>query len=143
MAVNKYVYYYMYNPSSITKEKKYEINRICKRINSQLVVLKSNVTLRKEFAEQEGVMITIDRTVLYPTFTAFCFMILFSQLPYKIAKGYQREYEKSDLYPFHFSERSAFRHKLMFKIMNSSLLFDLYYMLGFKYLYSSYKHKHE
>ena len=143
MAVNVCVYYYMYNPSSITREKKFDIDRISKRISSQLDVLKSNTLLRNEFIEQPALIKTMDRTVIYPTFTDFCTMILLSKLPFRIAKQYQHQYIKSDLYVIRFSQQCTLKQKLMFSIINSSFLFNLYYFSGIKSIYYSYKSKYE
>ena len=143
MAVNISVYYYMYNPLSTTKEKKYDIIRNTKRIISQLEVLKSNTMLRNEFIKQPEIVNKIDRTVIYPTFTDFCTMILLSKLPFRIAKQYQHQYIKSELYVIHFSQQCTLKQKLMFSIINSSFLFNLYYFSGIKSIYYSYKSKNE
>lgn len=143
MTVNVSIYYYVYNSSSTTKERKYDIKRITKRINSQLEVLKSNAMLRNKFIECQGVIEIIDKTVMYPTFTDFCTMILLSKLPFRIAKQSQQRYLKSDLYSIRFSEQSTRKHKLMFRIMNSSILFNIFYFSGIKGLYYRYKCKYE
>lgn len=143
MSVNINIYHYVYNPSSTTKERKYDIDRVTKRINSQLEVLKSNTRLRNEFIECQDITNTIDRTVIYPTFTDFCTMILLSKLPFKIAKQSQRQYIESDLYAIRLYKQSTRKHKLMFRIMNSSILFNLFYFSGIKSIYYRYKCKYE
>ena len=132
MAINIPVYYYLYNPDSTTKDTKYEMQRLKKRLNSQLIVLKTNITLCNEFKDNIGVKNTIYQSVIYPTFTAFCMMIFFSQMPFNSAKKYQEVYLNSREYPINVNPQSTFKHKTMFRIMNSRLLFNLYYFLLFK-----------
>lgn len=132
MAIDIPVYYYLYNPDSTTKETKYDIERLKKRLNSQLIVLKTNISLCNEFKDNIGVLNTIYQSVIYPTFTAFCTMIFFSQMPFDNAKKYQEVYLNSSIYPINVNPTSTFKHKTMFRIMNSRLLFKLYYFLHIK-----------
>jgi glycosyltransferase involved in cell wall biosynthesis len=128
MAIDIPVYYYLYNPNSTTKETKYDIQRLEKRLSSQLIVLKTNISLCNEFKDN-GVKESIYQSVIHPTFTAFCTMIFFSPMSFKIAKKFQRMYLCSDAYPINENPESTLKHKIMFRIMNSKLLFNAYYLL--------------
>ncbi len=132
MAIDIPVYYYLYNPNSTTKETKYDIHRLEKRLSSQLIVLKSNISLCNEFKDNIGVKESIYQSVIHPTFTAFCTMIFFSPMSFKIAKKFQRMYLCSDVYPINMNPESTLKHKTMFRIMNSKLLFNAYYILLLK-----------
>lgn len=131
------IYHYVYNPVSTTKQKKYNFERVFKRIESQLKVLESCSKLKLNYETNDNVLKKIDETVIYPTYTAFCAMILLNKLPLKNALHFQSEYFNSEFYPIKISQKITIKQGLMYRIMNSDVLLIIYYILGFKYIYNT------
>ena len=131
------IYHYVYNPVSTTKQKKYNFERVFKRIESQLKVLESCSKLMLNYKTNDNVLKKLDESVIYPTFTAFCAMILLDKLPLKNALHFQSEYFKSEFYPIKISQKITIKQGLMYRIMNSDVLLKVYYVFGFKYIYKS------
>lgn len=131
------IYHYVYNPVSTTKQRKYNFERVFKRIDSQLKVLESCSVLMKNYKANVKVLLKLDETVIYPTFTAFCVMILLEKLPLKYALQFQSIYSNSSFYPIKIFQNITFKQHIMYQIMNSEILIKLYYFLGFKFIYSA------
>jgi glycosyltransferase involved in cell wall biosynthesis len=135
VAVNRNIYYYMYNPTSTTKEKNVNLDKVVKRIHSQLVVLEKNQEMYHKF-ESKKIKNNLYETVLFPAFTDFCTLTFWNKFTYNEAKNIQKSYHSSVIYPFRIQISCSFKHKLMFYIMNSSVLFDLFYISGLKNIYT-------
>lgn len=135
MVIPDKIYHYVYNPVSTTKQRTYNFERIYKRIESQHKVLGYCADLMAKFIENRVVLDKLHDTVVYPTFTAFCVMILLEEIPFKVSKNFQIAYHKSQFYPVIITQNQTKKQRLMYKIMNSRLLFNLYYYSGLKKAY--------
>jgi len=129
------IYHYVYNPVSTTKQRSYNFDRIYKRIESQHKVLGYCADLMVKYNGNKLVVDKLHDTVVYPTFTAFCVMILLEEIPFKVSKNFQNAYHKSKFYPVIIHQKQTHKQRLMYKIMNSRLLFNLYYFSGLKKTY--------
>lgn len=135
MVIPDKIYHYVYNPVSTTKQRSYNFERIYKRIESQHKVLGYCTDLMAKYNGNKQVVDKLHDTVVYPTFTAFCAMILLHSIPFKVAKNFQLVYHTSEFYPVFIYQKQSQKQRLMYKIMNSRLLFNLYYFSGLKKAY--------
>jgi glycosyltransferase involved in cell wall biosynthesis len=134
MALNMHVYHYVYNQNSTTKLRKNDYNRLYNRISSQLVVMESCFELGEKFKNNVDVIALLNKTVFFPTFTAFCHMIFYGSIPFFVARSLQNRYQCSKYFPVKIEEKITFKQRMMFKIMNSRILFNLFYITGIKFL---------
>lgn len=136
VAIPDKIYNYVFNPNSTTKDRNFDYDRICRRIESQLKVLQSSTNLMNKYKDFKQVGLKLNETVVYPTFTAFNVMLLLDEIPYKTAKEFQNRYLMSDFFPIIVKQKITLKQACMYKIMNSELLFTAYYKSGIKRLYN-------
>lgn len=141
VAIPDKIYNYVFNPNSTTKDRNFDYNRICRRIESQLKVLQSCTDLMSKYKDFKKVGIKLNETVVFPTFTAYNVMLLLDEIPYKTAKEFQNRYLKSDFFPVVVKQKITLKQAFMYKIMNSELLFSAYYKSGLKYFYTKFIHR--
>jgi len=135
MAIPDFIYFYMYNDLSITKSRNNDVNRIYKRVKSQFVVLNSNFLLINNGSIDPQTKQHLMNEVIQPTFIAGCAMVFHSPISFTVAKKIQKDYHASVYYPIKVPQSCTFGIKALFRIMNSSTVFNIFYFSGIKFLY--------
>lgn len=136
MVINEFLYYYFYNPVSTTKNKDFTKSNISNRIKSQFVVLESTKQLIKDIRMDDEAIRHLENEIIHSSFLAACSMLFMSRLSFRQAILIRRDYTNCQAYPVKPMTEHNWRIRSLYRIMNSNLLFSLFYFSGAKYLYS-------